>query len=115
MITEDYVSVEIAKLLKEKGFNCRVTRSYFENDDCYAPCDPSEVQRKDVIRIPTLQMAMKWLREIHNITISISFDENNRICHVVRKDGNQIYSIDTPKSYEEVCKEDIKYCLKNLI
>lgn len=71
MIKEDYVSFETAKLLKDKGFDEYVTRSYFENDGIYAPCDPSEVKRKDVIAIPTLQMAMKWLREMYELYIVI--------------------------------------------
>ena len=68
MITEDYVSPETAKLLKEKGFNWEVHRSYLVNDNVFIPGDINDVPlRKDAIRIPTLQMAMKWLREVHKI------------------------------------------------
>ena len=70
MITEDYVSFETAKLLKKKGFN----------EDCYTCYLIDEIQHYDyesrnrdliegVISAPTLQMTMKWLREIHNIDI----------------------------------------------
>jgi hypothetical protein len=54
MITEDYVSFEVAKLLKEKGFDEKVISFY----------PPGDIQR------PTLQMAMKWLREVHKIYIT---------------------------------------------
>lgn len=138
MITEDYVSVETAKLLKEKGFDEYVTRSYFENDRCYAPCDPSEVKRKDVIAIPTLQMAMKWLREVHNIHIEIEaikpHSQDVLLRSAVPIDGVKyrasIVHIDkwnedlkefrwkgihSRDSYEQACEAAIKYCLENLI
>ena len=72
MITEDYVSFEIAKLLKEKGFDCGCT--------CinYPPCGTSLIghpisntdlqltregelciDKENLLTIPTLQMAMK--------------------------------------------------------
>ena len=127
MITEDYVSLETAKLLKEKGFDEEVQRSFFENDGIYAPCDPSDVKRKDVLRIPTLQMAMKWLREKFNINtvpyaLSLGwafdiFDLSNRDITGCKK----LFSMDLPSksecynSYEEACEAAIKYCLENLI
>lgn len=74
MITEDYCNYETAKLLKEKGFDWIVGRSFLEHDNCYAPCDPSEIQRKDAIAIPTLQMAMKWVQETFNIVIIPNYE-----------------------------------------
>lgn len=56
MITEDYVSFNTAKLLKEKGFDEECQQYY---GDYKYSC-------------PTLQMAMKWLREVHNLFIFIS-------------------------------------------
>ena len=126
MITEDYVSFETAKLLKEKGFDCVVTRSFFENDNFYAPCDPSEVPRKDGIAIPTLQMATKWLREVHNLFIFISTWLRNKdgtvqyyyeIRNLNDKDfetiaESTITEFDSP---EKTCEAAIKYCLENLI
>lgn len=125
MITEDYVSFETAKLLKEKGFNWIVTRSFFEHDNCYAPCDPSEVPRKDAIAIPTLQMVMKWLRKVHNLFIVIDrrYFVVDRISHIASgfkysieiKTINTIYTNNDYKSYEEACEVAIKYILENLI
>lgn len=68
MITEDYVSFEVAKLLKEKGFEqhkCRHSydsKGYFKWSD---DLDPYECSA------PTHQMAMKWLREIYNTDIDV--------------------------------------------
>ena len=78
------------------------------------------------IAAPTLQMAMKWLREEHNIFIDIS----SRFSKNADKDVCFSYSckklVDTYKSsyeigdgewlnYEEACEAAIKYCLENLI
>ena len=141
MITEDYVSFEIAKLLKEKGFcenteheiwyvikqfstgchwnSCTykvgdITREY--NDDCCIP-------------MPTLQMAMKWLRKVHNIHIAIvpcevgagvmdytyilyKVDTENFIFKNLEIQGRA----NTDKmSAPKTCEAAIKYCLENLI
>ena len=123
MITEDYVSNETAKLLKERGFDCIVTRSFFEHDNCYAPCDPSEVPRKDAIAIPTIQMAMKWLREKHNLYVDIILHSMyHTLVYEVRIDKiNSPSDIDvilpqiSEPTYENACEAAIKYCLENLI
>ena len=116
MITEDYVSFETAKLLKEKEFDWIVTRSYFENDGIYAPCDPSEVQRKDAIAIPTLQMAMKWLREVHNLAIELTWEHTwfASITKMTSMPESIVYE-DGNRNYEVACEAAIKYCLENLI
>jgi len=123
-ITEDYVSFEVAKLLKEKGFDWEVHRSYLVNDSVFIPGDISDVPlRKDVIRIPTLQMAMKWLREVHKLyvvvrpyvteegTLSLfdlkSIKEKGIVVNLRTKTGFN--------TYEEACEAAIKYCLENLI
>lgn len=62
MITEDYVSFETAKLLKEKGFDECTLLSYDKNGNNKDALRPFLESEGDVRR-PTLQMAMKWLRE----------------------------------------------------
>ena len=115
MITEDYVSFEIAKLLEEKGFDLEVHRSYLVNDNCFVPSDVNDLQcRKDAIRIPTLQMVMKWLREVHHITIGITFSLDI-IFYEIQKDKKVIIAIGSSRSYEDMVEEAIKYCLENLI
>ena len=82
MITEDYCSYGIAKLLKEKGFN-EPCRAYWDDQpklDMHTlffsvePIKNSE-QIANNTSCPTHQMAMKWLREIHNICITIYPDK----------------------------------------
>lgn len=122
MITEDYVSFETATLLKENGFNWEVHRSYLVNDNVFIPGDINDVPlRKDTIRIPTLQMAMKWLREVHKL-IPIILDGGNSYWFRIDKDNKDnwkstIYWEDVKSfpTYEEACEASIKYCLENLI
>ena len=74
MITEDYVSVEIAKLLNEKGFD-EVCFKYALNGEIYNNGDFVISHVDDVeVGIPTLQMAVKWLEEVHNILLIPDYD-----------------------------------------
>ena len=127
MITEDYVSPEIAKLLKEKGFesdDCHT--AYDENGEFFLHGDYSK-DRHDIVDAPTLQMAMKWLREVHHLHCNIGYDNVNWYWDVqtVRKPVTEetspkilpaIATIGfTYNTYEEACEAAIKYCLENLI
>ena len=131
MIKEDYVSFEVAKLLKEKGFNCETDMYYSPEGElkCWFPNGlKSWLDNKGnetwwwKCIAPTLQMAMKWLREVHKIfieiRISIDFNDKyyysyfilNKECKYVRKGYT-----DFDWSYEQACEAAIKYCLTNLI
>lgn len=129
-ITEDYVSFEIAKLLKEKGFDCETDMYYSPEGElkCWIPNGlKSRLDNKGKETwwckcvAPTLQMAMKWLREVHNINIDIvpiwnqkRFEyqvfvvtpENAKHCYI----DDKLYL-----GYEQACEAAIKYCLENLI
>ena len=62
MIQEAYCSSEVAKLLKEKGFNEPVTelnKLVFQDAE------------RPILKV-THQKAMAWLREKHNIHISVT-------------------------------------------
>lgn len=128
MIKEDYVSAEVARLLKEKGFNQPLLTFYVCVDNNYsnevsvmAFTDDTIENNSDLyVLAPTLQMATKWLREVQGLNIEIitywTKDKNmvygNRIVHnnAVLKEINTAYN-----SYEQACEEAIKYCLETLI
>lgn len=132
MITEDYVSFETAKLLKEKGFDDFTCHSYFyKNGDI-----EEETRYEGDFGRPTLQMAMKWLREVHNLCIFLIpsyVDENFHngvalypICNgewewcASKNDGSMAtfgYNVNNKycETYEKACEAVIKYCLENLI
>lgn len=149
MITEDYVSFEIAKLLKEKGFKewcrCCYGVAVLHNGEDISfdeECDLKDEGRENEIEYveggtfyyynckndeedtnvwvaPTIQMAMKWLREVHKTEIRVIYD-NDKLCwygacnpmgesQILLGLGRKC------KSYEEACEEAIKYCLEKLI
>ena len=125
MITEDYVSFETAKLLKEKGFDEICYLGYNKNGE-YVPTSNrtnSQIIQPDFCYIccPTLQMAMKWLREVHNIAINIGWgeifeDKFQWWCIILnQKDGSILRESEYHATYEEACEAAIKYCLENLI
>lgn len=129
-VTEDYVSFETALLLKKKGFEqvgCQ--KQYNTLGDlcvgyCYGPV------------APTLQMAMKWLRKVHNLCLFVipaTIDETFRTgyalypqcdsklewCASKNDRSKATFGVDINKkycdSYEQACEAAIKYCLENLI
>ena len=124
MISEDYVSFETAKLLKEKGFDECTLFSYDKNGDNKDALRPFLESEGDVRR-PTLQMAMKWLREVHNYDISICLDSyvepyDNQYYIVIRRRKDKYEEVSPCEkvyfdTYEEACEAGIKYCLENLI
>ena len=94
------------------------------NDNIFVPADVSDLlYRKDAIRIPTLQMAMKWLRNTFHLEIYPFHDaiqENNdwwyRIERHSKEYGLTEHESDVIyKTYEEACEAAIKYCLENLV
>lgn len=135
MITEDYVSYEIAKLLKNKGFDEATNRYY--NAQCNQIRTVSDtfmwhwnneefmkrVLMEGAIAIPTLQMAMKWLREVHSLYLDIvtSFSQDG-ICYTFSCSntmdliqGTKGTSYHEYQTYEQACEAAIKYCLEKLI
>ena len=128
MITEDYVSFETAKLLKEKGFDERLLTFYITDEtkkegyfQLMAFTDDKIDNNHSVhcYLAPTLQMAMKWLREVHKVNIEIHynrFGENYKYLIIYKPEVlDDIRSLGVFYSYEETVEAAIKYCLENLI
>ena len=127
MITEDYVSFETAKLLKEKGFNepCECFYDTEHNDisivNGWMDTSNSLLEEREFLcySAPTLQMAMKWLREVHSLWCEISWEGKGLWCMEVFSLMDEEFIPDSIvheiKSYEEACEAAIKYCLENLI
>jgi hypothetical protein len=129
MITEDYVSFETAKLLKEKGFGIKEeTRGYYPiKGDATGRLmfgaeyhhNTSQVQ----IAAPTLQMAIKWLMKNHNICIVslpvVTDDDGEAGCLwncVISKKLKTLHNSDgLYESSESALSNGLKYVLENLI
>lgn len=129
MITEDYVSFEVAKLLKEKGFEGHSIITIYDEDAANAyvkeliekhlPYSSDDPKLKEFYYIkPTLQMAMKWLREIHRLHITIYSCSQESWMYRITKPHQKLedgeYGEDF-NSYEEAVEAAILYCLENLI
>lgn len=125
-ITEDYCNFEIAKLLKEKGFDESVYSFYNQNGllDIIS-CRTRNSYTCDYAA-PTHQMALKWLREVHKIFVEpfVSIDLNGkyhycfRLLNSICKDilePKDLVRIDFKDTYEEAVEAALKYTLENLI
>ena len=134
MITEDYVSFETAKLLKEKGFDwdCKQVYDLVRPQSCadgkmydnFPDENPNAYD--ELVSAPTLQMAMKWLRKKHNQNITVEAYNNVARLKTIYYAEAQNLSEPAEKgfcvnacifkdTYEEACEAAIKYCLENLI
>ena len=135
MIKEDYVSFETAKLLKEKGFDWQQSPFYSEqymdewkqensyqipNPD-YDPNIPFDTETITMVAPHISQsLALKWLREVHNLHIWFGHSVNKGLAWYY-----EIHGISDGKvkhiggiqcgSYEVACEAALKYTLENLI
>ena len=124
ILYEDYVSFEVAKLLKEKGFPqdpdiCNtvykpegefcINAKSFWNPFCFAALN------REYYMSPTLQMACKWLRVKYNIHIELvrKRDDYYRVkVNGVWLEDNDGFVVGFPEYVTDVA---IKYCLEHLI
>ena len=129
-ITEDYVSFEIAKLLKDKGFEEECSRWYVANEPQEGVVEKGFGENQFYINAPTLQIAMKWLRIEHNIHIEPhivrtkcsygympSYVDLKELKQHLPFDEFDFSNADTYAcmTYDKACETAIKYCLENLI
>jgi hypothetical protein len=130
-ITEDYVSFEVAKLLKDKGFDEKCNSYFISNNEIALIANKRDFNKHGIyLSAPTLQRVMKWLRIEHNIHIEP---------HIVRTKCSYGYMpsyVDLKElklhfpfdefdfsnadkyaciTYDKACEATIKYCLENLI
>ena len=122
-ISEDYCSEELSGMLMERGY-IGATNTYLGKDG---------INVKQI----TLQSAMKWLREVHNIFITIEIKGCSRKEDFIyfkwsiakyntdmidRIDNNLtspqdywIAPLEEKETYERTCEAAIKYCLEKLV
>lgn len=132
MITEDYVSFEIAVLLKEKGFDWQQSPFYSEqymdewkqensyqipNPD-YDPNIPFDTETITMVAPHISQsLALKWLREVHKLFVEIVWTgyENMYSFNVTNMKDGFIKEANIACSYNEAVEAALLYVLKNLI
>lgn len=84
---EYYVSLEVAKLLKEAGFNWKCNGVFISEDGTQyafikmdAACDNNNSKYNLYnISAPNLEVAQRWLREVKHLEISIHYDPTIKI------------------------------------
>lgn len=132
MIKEAYISFEVAKLLKEHGFNWNCITYYVDSN-------PNNVQYSMLFEnnttweerccsAPTHQMAMKWLREreklAYNILIIADGDLGDLYySYEIQEIDNEFLQVNGSldiedqrfNTYEEAVEAALKYVLRNLI
>lgn len=128
-ITEDYVSLETAKLLKEKGFDEKCFQYWHEKDNelvhSRSPHPIRNITNPCFLgpAAPTLQMVMKWLREMYDIHVVPRKDFFNGTYTGMIYDGRRENVFDKDdyialvgyETYEQACEAGIKFCLTHLI
>ena len=130
MITEDYVSFEIARRLEEKGF---ASKSKVLDDGTYAEeCRNSyDIYTRDFlphcakhggqVNAPSLQVVKKWLRKNYGLHIGVILTYDNprkyeaRINHIDNCNDIILCPDEGFSSDEEATEAAIKYCLEKLI
>ena len=132
MITEDYVSFETAKLLKEKGFaeTSNTIGTYNDKGEFYLYKHEKGYNHNHLTSwysAPTLQMTMKWLRDEKHYYIQVMLDGwacggHSGYYVVIQKTDSDFEmmlqdAVDDVfyQTYEEAAEAGIKYCLENLI
>lgn len=111
-MNEDFVSFELAKKLKEKGFRYNKENRL------------DRIFMAEGINHPTISQVLKWLRDSNAIFIHISIYSKGWYCDVYtfeyyeeyREYGSKhIVQLDEFSTYEKAALEGIEYVLDNLI
>ena len=133
---ECYVSLEVAKLLKEAGFDWEVNHSYPNvsalDNSCSGYMEDLSFYHNlndgkyGGLSVPTLDIAQRWLRENKDFDINVltDFDSVKKLYYVryVVKDGHyKTYYISNNRSYvyfntyEEAQEAGIKKALEMIL
>lgn len=122
MNKEAYVTVEIAQLLKEQGFEWKCNRYYDGEEVIFTATPDNWNDDAKMLSIPTHQMACAWLREEYHIFIEIgtSIDLNGDYHFgyaILDKECKYIWKgyTDFNFNYEDAVEAALKYVLENLI
>lgn len=124
---EYYVSLEVAKLLKEAGFKWFINSAYRDGVLMHQGnllCDNfngkqyENAARHEFFSAPTLDIAQRWLREVHHLHITIFSSSQEswmfRITKPHQKLEDGIYGEDY-YTYEEALESGIKRALETIL
>jgi hypothetical protein len=128
---EAYVDFDTAKLLKEKGFDWEVHSFYEKDKDMGYSCWSNNYNtHDDLYSVPTQQTACRWLREEHNILVTVlpcevgaGVDDYTYVIHEIQPEDyhfkfiaqGRMQPVADTMGYEGTLEEGIKHVLTNLI
>ena len=122
---EDFVTFDIAKKLKEKGFDCKYPFAMYDEDGDFYPlftsCDEDEDSKcifgkrmyygyddfigdKDAVIAPTISQVLKWLRDEKKIHICIDIYDDGWFFDIAffYKEDTGVYEIKLPYKSSKV-------------
>jgi hypothetical protein len=131
---EELISLETAKLAKEKGFDLETLDFFHSNDKVVNPFPINELDimlknnRRDAyyplknwnfknnyndvknFSRPTQSLLQKWLREKHKILLSVDYNSRNEkwFYHIHEQDSDECFY----KTYEEALEVGLKVGLE---
>lgn len=120
MIEESYCSPEVSKLLRDKGFDIPVwTRYEDSNEVIFGDKYDWNNSPMGQTSAPTHQMAMRWLRETHNIDICVfpcyyDYITWGYYCKIY-KDKEFFCSSEKFRTFEEALDLALLFVLQNMI
>ena len=134
---EEFVSYEIAKKLREKGFKRKCVAHYYPSsselvfnqtafrgaivEDCLYSYNslPIDCIGSDLIDVPTISQVLNWLREEKKLHVYIEYvfsESSIWICEVqLIGSYERFYPHKDYETYEEAAIAGIEYVLDNLI
>ena len=115
MITEQYVTFETARLLKEAGFD-EICRCYYDNVGGFRWFRIWKSIPKGWVPCPTQALAARWLREKHNLHVWCELTQYGDWFYCIDKiKPYEQYSVVSEadfRSYEEVLEEGLQEAIK---
>ena len=120
---ECYVDLEVAKLLKEAEFDWECS-SYYDDDIFHKGNDELPRWEGDYIySAPTLEVAQRWLREMKEIDVIVTYEAvlNKKTVVYEKKYAVVVYDAFIKKdnnyhdTYEEALEAGIQKCLTILL
>ena len=130
---EELITLQTAKLAKEKGFDVRCEKAYFEtgrhiletirDGEITFPYKPPRILKRNygdeftifIAEAPTQSLLQKWLREEYNIDVIVECDNNGDKFYKVRvwENGNyNLLYLTLFKKYEEALEAGLQEGLK---
>lgn len=120
MIKEDYVPMDIAEALQKKGFLAqdKIRKAYRKSDGALINSD-GNFDYDEEVPCPTVQMALKWLREVKHIDIIVGIYSNHHdgsleyVAEVYRY-GSKLITEPIVGAHEDVVMKAMTFVLTQL-